>query len=437
MSEAGAVRQTAGEWVTRRRFLHRSLGMATGLTGVLALRTPPAFAQPRQISMLSWAHFVPQADQQLAEIGKRFTQRTKIGIQFDHIQELQLPAKLAAEVQTGVGHDLVLLRMHAPLLHAPNLTDLSGVVDGLTKRYGPLYPFCQEAAFSKDHWVAMPAYYGASPGSYNKSYFDEVGEKPPDTWDDLLRAGKKLKAKGHPVGIPISQTNDAVSDLGPIMWSYGAKAVEADGKTVVINSEETATTIEFIKQLYAEAMDPEVLSWDDAGNNRFLLSGKGSWIHNAHSHYLTAKTRQMPIAEQIYFQVTPTGPKGRYTTTFIRSLGVWRFSKNIEAAKEFIAFFFEPENYNEYVNAAMAFDAPVFVSMEDHPVWKTDPKFEPLRENGKYGHLYGWPAPGDERSQQVSNSYIIPIMFAKAVTGTPTKEAMAWAEGEIRRIYTA
>jgi hypothetical protein len=26
-------------------------------------------------------------------------------------------------------------------------------------------------------------------------------------------------------------------------------------------------------------------------------------------------------------------------------------------------------------------------------------------------------------------------MFAKAVTGASTKEAIAWAEGEIRRIY--
>jgi hypothetical protein len=26
-------------------------------------------------------------------------------------------------------------------------------------------------------------------------------------------------------------------------------------------------------------------------------------------------------------------------------------------------------------------------------------------------------------------------MYAKAVTGTPTKEAIAWAEGEIKRIY--
>ena len=32
-------------------------------------------------------------------------------------------------------------------------------------------------------------------------------------------------------------------------------------------------------------MEAEVLSWDDASNNRFILSGKGSWTPNAISIY--------------------------------------------------------------------------------------------------------------------------------------------------------
>src|SRR5918996_5480453 len=329
--------------VTRRRFLHTTVGGMAGLASIIAFRAAPSIAQPREISMLSWAHFVPQADQKLHEIGKRFTQATKINVRFDHLQEIQMAAKLAAEVQTSSGHDLLMLRMHLPQLHAPNLADMSDVINLLVEKYGPMYDFCQEAAYTRDHWVAMPAYWGAFPGSYNKKYFDEVGEKPPDTWEDLLRAGKKLKAKGHPVGIPISQTTDAISTLGPIMWAYGGKAVDADGKTVAVSSPETAEAIEYVKRLYNEAMEPEVLSWDDAGNNRFLVSGKGSWIANPQSAYLTAKTRNMPVTQDLYFQIVPAGPKGRHTTQFIRSIGIWKFSKNVEPAKEFIKFFFDQE----------------------------------------------------------------------------------------------
>jgi maltose-binding protein MalE len=142
--------------VTRRRFLHTSVGGVAGLAGILAVRVPPSFAQSREVSLLTWAHFVPQADQKLDEIAKQFTQKTKIPMRIDRLQEAQMAAKLAAEVQTGSGHDLLMLRMHLPQLHATNLTDMSDVVEGLTKQYGPMYDFCQEAAYYKDHWIAMP-----------------------------------------------------------------------------------------------------------------------------------------------------------------------------------------------------------------------------------------------------------------------------------------
>jgi multiple sugar transport system substrate-binding protein len=356
-------------------------------------------------------------------------------VTIDRIANLQLPAKLAAEAQMQAGHDLIDLRMHLPIYHEQQLVDLTDLVVPLANQNGGMYSFCEEAALVKGRWRAMPLYHRSFPGSYNKPYFDQVGEKPPDTWEDLLRAGKKLKANGYPIGIAISQTYDSISTLSSIMWCYGSKTVEADGKTVAIDSPETKAAVEYVKQLYADTMEPEVLAWDDASNNRLLLAGRGSWIHNPHSHYLMAKDNKMPIAEQIYFHLSPQGPAGRHTPTVVRSLGIWKFSKNISAAKEFIKFHFSTENYSQFIMASECFNAPVYKSMEDHPAWKIDPKYEPIKESGKYGHLYGWPAPGDEKSQQVTNSFIIPNMFAKAVTGVSPREAMAWAEGEIKRIY--
>ena len=53
----------------------------------------------------------------------------------------------------------------------------------------------------------------------------------------------------------------------------------------------------------------------------------------------------------------------------------------------------------------------------------------------QYSDLYGWPAPPDERIQLITNSYIIPNMFAKVVTtAAAPKDAIVWAETEIRRV---
>ena len=73
--------------------------------------------------------------------------------------------------------------------------------------------------------------------------------------------------------------------------------------------------------------------------------------------------------------------------------------------------------------------------MENHPIWDADPKYKPLKTIATYSHLYGWPAPPDERIQLITNSYIIPNMFAKVVTNAASpKDAMLWAETEIRRV---
>src|SRR5207245_11749188 len=74
-----------------------------------------------------------------------------------------------------------------------------------------------------------------------------------------------------------------------ILGSDGGSYVAKDGRTITINSKETRQAMEFVKRLYTEAMDPEVLAWDDASNNRCLNAGKCIAIHNPISAYESAK----------------------------------------------------------------------------------------------------------------------------------------------------
>jgi multiple sugar transport system substrate-binding protein len=225
-----------------------------------------------------------------------------------------------------------------------------------------------------------------------------------------------------------------VSSLYSVLWSYGAKDIAPDGKTVAIRSKETETAIEYVRALYNEAMDPVVLSWDNAANNQWLNSGKGSWIQNPISHYVVAKEKKLPVAEQTGFHLCPAGPGGRHTVGVPRSLGIWKFSKNVEPAREFLKWFFEPAQYQEWILSGDNYNHPVWRDMENHPVWDLDPKYKPLKQLAQYSHLYGWPAPPDEKIQLITNSYIIPNMFARVVTNASSpKDAMAWAETEITR----
>ena len=427
-------RERHGAGVSRRTFMRTGGRALAGLAGILAAGRPPASWAARELTILTAVNYAPSSDVKLADLAKRFAKAAGLTVRVDHVQSVQMPGKLAPELVSKSGHDIVSLEMHYPWLFEPGLADVSDLCNDLAKKHGDWYAFAKDHAYVKGRWLGIPYLFTSFPGSHRIDLFEKVGEKPPDTWEDLLRAGRKLKKLGNPVGFAISQTTDSVTTLYSILWCYGAKDVAEDGKTIAINSRETEAAIDYVRTLYADAMDPAVLSWDNASNNQWLNSGKGSWIHNPISHYVVAKEKQMPIAQVTGLHPSPAGPAGRHTVGVPRSLGIWKFSRNVEPAREFLRWFFEPAQYHEWIVSGDNYNHPMWRDMENHPIWDADPKYKPLKSMAQYSHLYGWPAPPDERIQLITNSYVIPNMFAKVVTNAAKpKEAILWAETEIRR----
>src|SRR6058998_345011 len=377
------------ESIGRRRFLATTAG--GGLAGILAARVPPARGQQREISYLCWNNFAPAMDKKQNDIAQRFTRDTQIKLRIDYIAHPQQPAKYAAEVQTQAGHDLVEMRMHFPWLYEPQLTDVSDLVAELEKKHGKTLSSGYEAAHVNGVWRAVPMYHGLFVPTYREDLFKRAGLKVPDTWEELYTVGKELKKMGNPVGIPISQNYYSISTAGPVLWSLGGLEVDKDGKT--------------------------------------------GWIHNPVSAYIVAKQMKLPTADTINHHRTPGGPAGRHETDVPRHIGIWKFSKNAEPGKEFIRYLLgKRETYDEFIMSADAFNLPVYEKLQDHPVLKTDPKYAGLRAEGVQYHCYGWPAPPSDKVQLITNSFIMPNMIAKAVTGTSTKDAIVWAENEMKKV---
>src|SRR4249920_391984 len=74
--------------------------------------------------------------------------------------------------------------------------------------------------------------------------------------------------------------------VGALFNSYGVVMVDTKDN-IKINSDETRAALEYLKKLMA-VNPPEVYAWDDAGNNRWLISGKGSGIMNPPSAWAVA-----------------------------------------------------------------------------------------------------------------------------------------------------
>lgn len=421
--------------MTRRRFLS-SAGVAVGAAGMgwLAERTPPAFAQRRTLTGLSLSLFVPSGDERFTELMQEFGKQAGCDVRFDTVKVTDVPVKLAAEATAQAGHDLIDLWEAFGYLHRQNLANIDDVMDDVARRH-EVYPGPKATFHIDGHWKVAPWYWLSFVGTYNVKHWKAANLPLPKTWDDLHRAGAELKKRGAPVGIAISNCTDAILSWRNVMWCYGAKEVESDSKTIAINSPKTAEFLEFAKRFYTDAMTQEVLSWDDAGNNRLILSGKGSWVHNPVSIYIAAKDKDMPIAAEIDHHEGLSGPAGRYAATFNHGIGIWKFSKNIDLAKDFLRFFYQEDKYASWTAAAKGFCMSPFKKFEGHEVWKKDPKLTLLPKEGPYTRPQGWPGQPTQYIAAMDSKYLLPNMIAKVVTGTPIKDAMVWMEKEMQKIF--
>src|SRR5437867_6830038 len=121
-----------------------------------------------------------------------------------------------------------------------------------------------------------------------------------------------------------------------MFWSHGGIEATPSGDAPTIDSKELREFLKFAKALFEEGMTPEVFSWDDASDNRYLASGVACWVHDAISAFRTTQDTNPKVFEQTYVLPEAKGPVARLNMGEPNVWAIWKFSKNVPAAKEFI-----------------------------------------------------------------------------------------------------
>lgn len=332
------------KWTPSRRGFLKTVAGAAGAAGLApALSTPfisKALAQTKTLSIVQWSHFVPAYDKWFDEFAKGWGQKNGTQVTVDHIPVANVAARAAAEASAQTGHDLFGWNGSGGAhLYRKFLVDVTSLVEETQKKYGKVSTIGRQIGYNQEDktWSAFPDFYINFPSMYRKSMWDEIAMKP-DTWDNVRIGGAKLKAKGHPVGIPLGHSNDPNTTWRGLLWSFGGALQDEAGKKVVLNSKETIEAVKFATALYKEAMTPEVLSWDDSSNNRYLVSGVGSMIVNPISAYRTFQKSNKAGADDTFVMEPPKGPVRQIMGGAIEYYGVWKFAKNKEGAIAFLKY---------------------------------------------------------------------------------------------------
>jgi multiple sugar transport system substrate-binding protein len=422
--------------VTRRQFLGTSAALATAAT-VPHAWIRPAWAQTKELRILAWSHFVPSYDKWIDQFIADWGAKNGVNAVIDHIPHLNLASKIAAEIATQSGHDIVQLAASGTEKFAPALLDVHELAEKLGKKHGGWTPLAENYSKYHGRFFSIPDYFIDFPMLYRKDLWSEIGmPNGPDTWDQLLEGGRKLKAKGFPTGIGLAHHNDSRNSWRAIMWSHGGSEVAKDGKTLTWNSKEVRDALKYLKALYKETMTPEVLAWDDSSNNRFLASGRASWIHNPISAYRSIEGQNKDLASKIFVSLSPKGPAVRRSFANCRAYGITKFSKNQDAAKAYLEAL--TDNYREGAKASTGYNMPMLKAFAQPPlpIISEDPKLKPLEQDADYHFTIGYPGTFTPAADEVYQQFIMVDALAQYCTDKLDLEAaVKWAEEKIKAVY--
>ena len=356
----------------------RSVLQTAAATALLAAPFVRGAHAAGKLAVGFWDHWVPGGNDPLDKLCHEWAEKEKVDIKVDFITSNGDKDLLtaAAEAQAKTGHDIIQLTAWYAPGYAESLEPVDDLMAQLIQQHGPVNAGAEYLGKRDGHWVAVPTSYGStlSPPCARIDLMKQIvgldvtkmypAGAPPEkeltaawTWDFFLQAAEKCHKAGYSFGMPMSTTSDAVQWVGSMFNSHGAQLVDAKGE-ITVRSDAIRTVLEWFKKA-VPFFPPSVFAWDDASNNKALISGQSALIFNAPSAWAVAKRDAPKVAEQLWTFPSPRGPKGRYQPGLPYFWGVWKFSTNKAAAKSLIAHLSQRPIVEQLVDASGVQIAPL------------------------------------------------------------------------------
>jgi len=433
---------------TRRRFLQTTAATAAAL----AMPHVRGAHAAGKLSVGFWDHWVPGGNNASKALCEEWAAKEKVDISIDYItsQGNKNLLTIAAEAQARSGHDIFAFPTWEPQAHAKDLEPVDDIMTELVKDNGKVNPTVEYLARANNKWVAVPATVGSQikgpcsridlmkkhAGIDVQALYPAGAPPQAEAWtlDALLKAAEACHKGGNPFGIGLGITEDNVDTAGAIFQSYGAELVNQKGD-VTVKTDAVRQALEYYKKL-AQWLPPDAPAWDNASNNKYLISGKGALIMNPPSAWAVAKRDAPQVAEQLWTHGMPAGPKGRYAPFLPYFWGIWNFSKNKPAAKSLLVALSQRPAVEKMVEASGGYDLPSFEKFTTFKTW--------AEEGPPKGTLYHYPNPHNHQTlsvaaqpappriaHQIYTQAIQTKMVVRFMQGEPLEKTLAWAESEI------
>ncbi len=436
--------------ITRRKALR--IGAAATALPLVHIRSAGAAGK---LAVALWDHWVPAGNDAMRKVIGEWSDKNKVDVQLDFLTAIgnKINITMAAEAQAKTGHDVYAFDMWSVHEYADSLVPMDDLMSGFIEKYGKLGRAYEYLGKSNGSWKAIPVAWGSSPltpcarismlqkyaGIDVRKWFPAEPATPETskdwTYDTQLKIAEACFKAGFPIALGCGNTTDSNQTWGATFGAFGANLVDAEGN-VTVDSDNVKMALEYAKRL-VPFLPSDTVSFDDASNNRALISGKSALIWNPPSAWAVAKRDAPEVAADCWTFSNPRGPQGRFVPMRPYFFGLWSFAQNKSAGKDLLAYLGAREQMETLTSAVFGYDIPPYISMSDFKIWA---EVEPPK-----GTVYNYPirpwhdaeyyvtgsSGPPEIGVQAWNRGLIPTMVSKLVAGQTIEQSIAWAKDEL------
>ena len=398
----------------------------------------PTFREGATLTLLTAGSSAPAADDTLRALAAKWGREHDVAVTVETVSNTALHARLATP-GAAEGIDIVQVRDNLPWLYADRFADLSAEAEELGATLGGYYDAPAAQAHVSGIWRALPFSVAPSAVIYRTDWLKAAGARSfPTTTDQLMALGTAWKAAGHPFGAPAGRSAEDPRALWyAVLWAFGGRVTEVDGKTIAINTPETAAAIEWAKGFWNSSCLAEGLSWDDNGNNLAYANAQIAATQNGPGLYLKLKQDAPDIAAVSALAPFPAGPAGQAARVTTRAHALLKTSPNADAARAFLLWLGQRAQTDRYLEAGSGALVAALRAFEDSPIWSRDPQLRAFVTAASAGRWVGWPAPPSRAADDTDAHFVIVDMFARVFAGKNTQLSIGEAEAALHGIYAS
>jgi multiple sugar transport system substrate-binding protein len=232
-------------------------------------------------------------------------------------------------------------------------------------------------------------------------------------------------------------TTDTEGNVMDVIWGHGGKLVEADDKTVALNSPGAVQAVKLIADMFNKhkIIPKGTISWDNQGNNKAYQSRQVIFVLNPTSIYAHLAESDKELYDVTGLLPVPAGPAGA-----IQSLGTgeWVLFKHNpypEVAKGLVQYSMEPENLRVVMEEGGGRWGPPYRGMYASDFWQR-PEFQHWRVMLEQGRQFASPGSMSAAGGEVQVTNVISRMVHWVlVENWEAEKAVEEAHKKVVEIY--